>query len=181
MKRSQKILLPLHGLQEGKHDFEFEIDNRFFEEYKHPDLLGGEFKIDAELTKGSRVSSLSYTFKGNAFVNCDICLDSLELPIQGIEELYIKTDQDLMDEDSDEIIYTAESDNEVDLSQHVYESICIRLPFKKVHPEDENGEPTCNKEMLDKVISHTGVEETSEEKTTDPRWDDLKKLLDENN
>ena len=179
MKRGEKVLVPLLGIKDGTHNFEFDINNKFFEYFSHPDLKGGTFRIDLTLKKSSSVSSITYTFKGLAHVPCDICLDEFDLPVEGKETVYIKADDDFSDEISDEVIYLAESDSEVDLSQHIYESICIRLPFRKVHPDQSNGEPGCDKDMLDRLSNSQQSEDSNQE--TDPRWDNLKKFLEDNN
>ena len=50
--------------------------------------------------------------------------------------------------------------------------IILNLPNRRQHPLDENGESTCNKEMVDLVNKYTEVKE----KSSDPRWDALKDL-----
>lgn len=179
VKRSKKITIPVSGMKTGTHHFEFEIGQSFFNEYDHPDILDGSFKIDLQLGKSEPVSTLHYSFKGTVTVPCDVCLDPFDLPIDGEELLYVKTDPDFMDETNEEVLYLSESENEIDLSQHVYDSVCIRFPFRKAHPEDENGEPGCNPEMLEKINKHRHVSDENE--STDPRWNDLKKFLEDNN
>ena len=62
------------------------------------------------------------------------------------------------------------------LYEVITEFICISLPIRQVHPEDENGNLTCNPEMLMKLDEYL-VEEDEDEEEIDPRWDDLNKLL----
>jgi len=45
-----------------------------------------------------------------------------------------------------------------------------------VHPDDENGKSTCDPEMLSKLNEYI----VSGEKGSDPRWNDLKKLMNNN-
>jgi uncharacterized metal-binding protein YceD (DUF177 family) len=60
--------------------------------------------------------------------------------------------------------------------QHCYEYILLALPIQRVHPDDKNGESTCDPGMLDKLKEHIIIEEPE----TDPRWDELKKLMNNN-
>jgi len=55
----------------------------------------------------------------------------------------------------------------------------LSLPFKRVHPNDANGRATCNKEMIAKLKKHL-VNEGKKEDKTDPRWDILKDLMNNN-
>jgi DUF177 domain-containing protein len=79
---------------------------------------------------------------------------------------------DSEDED-DDIITIAANEHELDLSQYIYEYITLSLPIKRVHPEDEKGNSTCNKEVLKKLEKFL-IEE--ENKNTDPRWNGLKNI-----
>jgi uncharacterized metal-binding protein YceD (DUF177 family) len=48
-----------------------------------------------------------------------------------------------------------------------------------VHPVDRNGKNTCDPLMIKKLREHL-IEVEAEEKKNDPRWDELKKLKNEN-
>ena len=73
-------------------------------------------------------------------------------------------------EETDEILIIPETDYQIDLYHYVYEYINLLLPVKKVHPEDSNGNSTCNAEVIKKL------EELENQNPTDPRWNELKKL-----
>jgi uncharacterized protein len=63
----------------------------------------------------------------------------------------------------------------LDLRQQIYEFIMLALPIKRVHPADKKGKSTCDPVMLKKL-----EELIIEEKENDPRWDELKKLMNNN-
>jgi uncharacterized metal-binding protein YceD (DUF177 family) len=52
----------------------------------------------------------------------------------------------------------------------------LALPIRKIHPDDSNGNSTCDPVML-KKLEDLRVEESE----NDPRWDELKKLMNNNN
>jgi uncharacterized metal-binding protein YceD (DUF177 family) len=52
----------------------------------------------------------------------------------------------------------------------------LALPIKRVHPLDKNGKSMCDPAML-KELEELIIEE---EKENDPRWDELKKLMNDN-
>jgi len=56
----------------------------------------------------------------------------------------------------------------------IYEFVCLAIPIKKIHPDDENGNTTCDPEMIEKLDKYV-VREGEENSTV---WNDLKKLLD---
>ena len=59
------------------------------------------------------------------------------------------------------------------MSQFFYEYILLALPIKKIHPDDRNGVSQCDPEMIKKLEEHL----TSDIDETDPRWNELKKLM----
>ncbi len=62
------------------------------------------------------------------------------------------------------------------MAQYFYEYILLALPIQRIHPNDSRGNSTCDPEMLSKLKEHTVIEEDS----NDPRWDELKKLMNNN-
>lgn len=80
-------------------------------------------------------------------------------------------------EDTDPDILSVPIDAyELDLQQQIYEFIMLALPIRRVHPVDKNGNSTCDPVMLKKLDELI----VDEEKDTDPRWDELKKLMNDN-
>jgi len=63
-----------------------------------------------------------------------------------------------------------ETDYQFDLSTYIYEFIHLGLPARLLHPDDENGNSTCDPEML------RLLEKLAPAGTVDPRWEALKKL-----
>ena len=75
---------------------------------------------------------------------------------------------------SDDVIVIPSSEHAVDISQMAYEMICLSLPIRRVHPDDENGNTTCDEEVLKRI------EEMTPNEDVDPRWDNLLKINFEN-
>ena len=75
-------------------------------------------------------------------VACDRCLGELELPVSVHPAFSVKFGEAPEDESSAtygdrEIVFLPESDTDMDLSQIVYDYVCISLPMSRVHPEGE--------------------------------------------
>ena len=58
------------------------------------------------------------------------------------------------------------------LKQLIFELIILNIPNRRQHAFNEDGSSNCNEEMIDLVNKYT----VTEEKSSDPRWDALKKL-----
>ncbi len=176
MKSNRQFVIPFKGLSIGKHDFIFEIDDEFFDGFEGSEIHKG--KIEAKVTLDKKPSMLEFDFdlQGIVLVTCDICLDELEITIEYDSKLFVRFG-DVTEEQTDEIIVLSHAEHEMDVAQYIYEFCHLSLPYKRVHPNDKRGNSTCNKEMLKKLDQYI-VRKQNEE--IDPRWDDLKNLLNHN-
>lgn len=164
------------GLAVGKHEFEFEVKDKFFENLDYSEIKNGNIKIDVNLLKQSSMMSLDFKVSGTVKVPCDLCTEEFDLPISGEYQLIVKVGGNADQNEDDDIITVAANEHELDLSQYIYEYIVLSLPIKRVHPLDKKGKSTCDPEMVKKVESYLTDEpgEDDSEDGTDPRWDGLK-------
>jgi uncharacterized metal-binding protein YceD (DUF177 family) len=79
----------------------------------------------------------------------------------------------------DDVLIIGRDDHEIEVGQYLYEFIMLALPYQKVHPDDSEGQSTCNPEMLKKLDAHSTKEPDGEE-NIDPRWDALKGIIEKN-
>ena len=173
MNYLKQYCIPIKELKQGVYSFNFLIDDKFFEQFENSELKKGKADVYITLTKNSQNIILEFNIHGSVNVMCDRCLDYFDLPIECNETLYfVFGNENNMQQVHDFVTLKVEK-NEINVSQYIYEFITLSLPIKKTHPNDETGKSTCNKKMLNKLMSFTG----KEEKKTDPRWDKLKNLI----
>jgi uncharacterized protein len=167
--------IPLSGLKEGRHNFDFEIDKKFFEKFEESEVKEGSLIANIVIDKRSTHSDLVIRISGNVRICCDRCLEMFFHPVVCENRLLIKFGKSIEDIDPD-ILSLPVGDNELDLQQHIYEFIMLALPIRRVHPNDSKGNSTCDPVMLKKLDELIVDEETE----IDPRWDELKKLMNDN-
>ena len=164
--------IKLGAINGGENYFLFEIKDQFFEEFILSDVEYANIKATALLDKEGDRLGLTLTIDGK--INkllCDICTDEISVNITAKTKVIIKTtDEDLVS--TDEIFYVKTSENTIDLKQLIFELIILNIPKKRQHALNKDGSSRCNKEMIDLVNRYT----VTEEKSSDPRWDALKKL-----
>lgn len=176
MKSNRQFVIPFKGLKIGKHDFVFDIDEKFFDDFEGSEIHRGKIKVELMLDKKPSLLEFDFHLTGFAVVSCDVCLDDVEIPIEFDSKLFVRFG-DTSEEQTDEIIVLSHAEHELDVSQYIYEYSHLALPYKRVHPNDKKGKSTCNKEMLKKLNEYLIQEE---QENTDPRWDGLKDLLNHN-
>jgi uncharacterized protein len=160
------------GLPAGKHEYDFRVGDKFFEDLDYSEIKQGAISVEMSLLKQSAMMSLEFRISGTVKVPCDVCAEEFDLPISGEYKLIVKVGGSESGEGNDDIITIAANEHELDLSQYIYEYIILSLPIKRVHPPDKSGNSTCNPEMVEKVKKYL-VDDEGETKT-DPRWDGLK-------
>jgi len=175
MKVNKEFLIPFVGLKQGKHQFEFEIDKKFFEYFDFDEYENVNIKVDLTLDKKSTMLELSFKHKGTVNVPCDISNENFDLPVKGKLNLIVKFGEEYNDE-NDEMLVLPHGEYQVDVSQYIYEMIVLSVPLKRVNPESVRNSVTQNK--IEPATEKPAGTDTKEE--TDPRWDKLKNLLTDN-
>jgi uncharacterized metal-binding protein YceD (DUF177 family) len=175
MKVNKEFLIPFAGLKQGKHQFEFEIDKKFFDDFEFDEYNDVNVKVNLVLDKKITMLELSFSHSGTVNVPCDLSNEDFDLPISGELNLIVKFG-DAFNDDNDELLILPHGEFQVDVSQYIYEMIILSVPLKRVHPGIEDG--TVAAGTIEKLNELAPKEEQIiEENETDPRWDELKKLL----
>jgi len=173
-----KYRIVYQGLSEGLHEFDFEIDDLFFDSLEYSDIKKGDLKAKVYLNKKSTFLELDFQIDGYVELICDRCLDEYKQPVNFEGKLYVKFSEK-EDELADDVICLLPTDHELDISHYIYESINLSIPLKRVHPDDDEGNVTCNPEMLEKLENYKTGEPADDD--IDPRWEDLRNLKANNN
>jgi uncharacterized protein len=169
----RKYVIPFTGLKDGKHTFNFIIDDRFFEAFEGSEVKNGNVDVVIELNKTPRFLELHFNLEGKVRVMCDRCLDMFDLAVEFRETLYFRFGEESY-EQSENVIILSPKEYEIDVAQYLYEFVHLALPYQKIHPE-MNGKSGCNKRMIEKLN-----ELRVEQQKTDPRWEQLKEISDKN-
>ncbi len=130
------------GLKEGDYDFEFEIGDALFESYGRVEILSGECLARVRMHRTERMLEIHTSIGGSVVCPCDRCLEDCRIPVKFEGDLVVKF-SDEIDEYDGEVMWISPGDDEVDLTQYIYESIVLSLPYRRVHAEGE-----CNADML---------------------------------
>lgn len=161
------------GLSAGKHFFEYEIESLFFSQFRGGVIEEGKINVSLTLEKQSSLMILWFEIKGTVLLQCDRCLENFDQKIKSKNKIFVKFGEKEFN-DGDEVIWVSVNDYQINVAQLIYEFICLAVPIKNIHPEDANGNSTCDPEMIEKLDKYV----IGEEKTENSVWKDLKKLLD---
>jgi len=176
LKPLKQFSIPFTGLKIGKHQFDFEVDNSFFEAFEYSLVKKGNLKAEVELDKQETMLLLQIHIKGTIVLDCDKCLAEFEAPISVQERQIVKFAEDELESDDLEIITLSKKESELDISDLIYQFITVSVPYIKVCEENGNGQK-CDQEMIARLESlAVGSQEEEQQQSDDPRWAALKKL-----
>jgi len=172
--------------------FEFDLDNVFFKKIDSPEVQIGNVKAKVSVQKKTNTYELKFEIDGIIVIPCDRCLDNMEQPIHYKEKLLVKLGEKFSEED--EIVIVPESEGAINIAWFLYEFIVLNIPMKHVHAPGE-----CNKTMAGKLKKHITRQKddddeedesvidfeddddfTTNESQTDPRWDGLQNISENN-
>lgn len=169
MNRLREYHIQFVGLEPGMHQFEFDVNDSFFEHFEFSLIQHGNIHVTAELEKMERMMIFKLGFVGDVMVTCDRCTNEFSCPLSDSQKLIVKLGAEYFEE-SDDVVVIPETDYQFDLSPYIYEFIHLALPARLLHPDDEDGNSTCDPDMLRLLESLHPTE------SIDPRWEALKKL-----
>ena len=176
MKSTNEYLIPFIGLKIGKHQFEYQINKKFFEEFGFDEFESCEIKVNVVFEKKPTMLELAFKQKGTVNVTCDVSGEQFDMPVKGNIKLVVQFG-DVFNNDNEELLILPVGEHQLDLKQYIYEMIALSIPLKRVHPGVKDG--TLKTEGLEK-LNENSIKDNKEEKKEeeiDPRWDKLKQLL----
>lgn len=175
MSKLSQYNIQFSGLTAGKHEFEFEIGSDFFSHFDNTEINKAEIGVYVDFEKNERYLALDFHLEGVVWVNCDRCLEEIEIEIDYAPRLYVNFGDETSDlTDIDDTMILSRSEDKIELAKHFYDYILLNMPIQKLHPDDEEGYSTCNPEMVEKIEKYKAGSNDSDE--SDPRWDKLKGL-----
>ena len=179
-------------MQADSSSYEFLLDNQFFANIDGQEFQKGKVNVFLSVKRAAKSFELDFRTEGTVYVPCDRCLDEMELQITSDDKLFVKFGNGYAEEKND-VVIIPEEEGEINVAWFMYEFIALNIPMKHVHAPGK-----CNKSMVGKLSKHLKTtadqqdddnfgeavedeimeEETPE--TIDPRWNELKKILDNN-
>lgn len=170
---------------------EYELDDAYFKKIDSPEVQKGNVKAKVSVIKKLSTFELQFLLDGSITIPCDRCLDDMEQPIHYKEKLQVKFGEKFAEED--DIVVVPESEGAINIAWFLYEFIVLNIPMKHVHATGE-----CNKTMVGKLRKHITRQKdddddddnsalefedddfTADEVQTDPRWDALQNITENN-
>lgn len=192
--------IPLKTLNIGNHAFEYVLDTEYFKKIDSQEVQKGNVLAKVLVRNDGSIYEIIFNLTGIVQVSCDRCLDDMDLPINHKDHLIVKFGQNYSEE-GDEVIIIPEVEGEINIAWFLYEFIALSIPMKHVHThgkcnrfmssklkkhltnssdydEDEEVEKMDNESEDSESVAYS--DDSDSQPIIDPRWDELKKIKDNN-
>ncbi|MCS6821130.1 MAG: DUF177 domain-containing protein [Microscillaceae bacterium] len=178
-KELEAYNIQIAALQNKQYQFEFEIQDKFFNLFEYAPVQKGNLVAQIDLDKSNQMLQLYFTIKGKVSLTCDRSLEEFDYPIELIKQRIIFKLGNRNEVISHEIEMIDASTSVINVAQYIYEFIILEIPIKKLHPRFHIEPPPTS--VLDAegnllVYSTHLNEQVEEPDIIDPRWEALKKL-----
>ncbi|MEF9477083.1 YceD family protein [Chryseobacterium sp. RRHN12] len=164
------------GLKNGRHEFKFEIDKTFFQlfdteqEFTNP-------RIEVNVSLDKHTTFLEFDIKINGLVElvCDITNENFDYPIENEIKILVNFGEEY-DDSNEDVITIPTGEHAFNVAHLIYENVMLSIPMKKISPNVSDEDL----KILDQFSPKDIEVAEEEEHESDPRWDALKKLRDNN-
>jgi uncharacterized metal-binding protein YceD (DUF177 family) len=180
MGKLEKYDIDLKTMEVDEKEFTYSLDDDFFAALETQDIKRGQVEACVHVKKLAGSFELNMHINGQIIIQCDRCLDDMIQPVEASNKLFVKFGPAYLDE-GDDLIIVPEEKGTVNVAWFLYEIIALSIPIQHTHASGE-----CNEEMMRILKEHSGqfmedeTGESNEGNDVDPRWNDLKKLLNNN-
>lgn len=198
--------IDVKNLQADEQQFTFVADDAFFAAIGGTEIQHGNVEAELSVKRGGGAYVFDFSLQGTVQVSCDRCLDDMDLSIDVERSLRVKMGDEYADEG--DLIVISESEGVLNVAWILYEFMALEIPIKHVHAPgqcnagmldalskhlatrtDEDDVDVLEEEgdMVDFLDSVTADGEEGDdapegiaERPIDPRWNALKKIVDNN-
>ncbi len=179
MSRQREFEIAFVGLKPGVHEYNYSIDDRFFEDYQQQDFRNCKAHVRLLLDKKSSFMLLKFEVGGKLEVTCDRCNSNLPLELWDEFNITVKMveEPELMNgqEDDPDVYYISRGESHLNVANWIYEFINLSIPMQKSCGFEQMDGPYCNKAALDTLKKLVPEEK---EKKENPIWKGLEKFKD---
>ena len=161
MGRLDGYIVDLKGMTSDTVSYRWQADNDFFSTVQGPEIQHGLLDIALRVKRTSGAYELEFRLEGEVEVSCDRCLEPMSWPIDAQCILKVALGDDFADDG--DVVVVPEREGVINVAWNIYEFAALQIPLRHVHPDGQ-----CSADF-------TGS--SSDEKASDPRWAELKKIV----
>ena len=164
-------------LNEKSCNYSYEIGDDFFSLIEATGIKKGRLNVSVSVRRKPESYELDFHIEGIVTCVCDRCLGDIDLEVDTDDSLTVKFGEEY---DDGELLVLPFGEEKLNIAWYIYEFTYLSLPGRIVHDDgqcDENMQGVLE-EFL--ICDSDGDENKNSESDIDPRWNALKKILNNN-
>ena len=161
MEKLDGYKVDLKGMTSDTVSYHWKADNDFFSAVQGPEIKQGSLDVALRVKRTSGAYELEFQLRGEVEVTCDRCLEPMSQPIDAQATLKVVMGDDYADDG--ETVTVPQREGTINVAWNIYEFAALQIPLRHVH---EDGE-----------CKSTAPLQLPQGGETDPRWDELKKIV----
>ena len=127
-------IIPIKGLASGVHTYRFTLEQPFFDRFENQDIRSACIEVAVVLERQGSSLRLDIALQGSLLRPCDRCLGDVTAPIEYHAPMVVKFSAAHQEEEHDEVFILDPAATELDLTQYLYDSVCVTIPLQSLHP-----------------------------------------------
>jgi uncharacterized metal-binding protein YceD (DUF177 family) len=194
-KKGLEYIVEYKSLSTGTYEIDYHLDKEFFSMFPESEFQDGDVDVNVRMDVSLAGLQIEFDIHGTLRCACDRCGEMFDIPVDAQYDMAVKFGTESSNPmDADDTIVLSVDETSIDLSHHIYEYVVLSVPPRRVHPEDENGIPACNPEIVgaignldddedydddydDNQESDDDDSDDNNSGDIDPRWEQLRNLL----
>ncbi len=167
-----------NGKNVGSFDYQYKIDNRFFDCFEDSLIKEGNYDVDLKVDISERMIILNFDIEGEYSAICDRCLVDITIPSSISYRVFLKygiLEEDNEDNDFDDVIYIEEGSRRYNVANIINQLIALSRPMSNLYDCENDPNPKCDFKMLEYL--NNAEKDDGEENDSNPMWDDLKNIF----
>ena len=150
----------LKGMTSDTVSYRWQADNDFFSAVQGLEIKAGSLDGALRVKRTSDAYELEFQLDGDVEVTCDRCLEPMLQPVEAQCTLHVKMGEEYADDG--DVVTIPEREGIINVAWNIYEFAALQIPLRHVHPDCPS------------------LASQEEERESDPRWAELKKLVNRN-
>ena len=177
MGKRREFEIAFVGLKPGIHEFTYEVDDSFFEDFESRDFNISQAIVKLQLDKKSGFLLLKFEIGGKSNVECDRCGNQLTMDLWDEFKMVVKMvdnpEEMNQNEEDPDVFYISKTESHLKLNDWIFEFVSLSVPLQKMCKEEEMGGQQCNKEVLNKL---EGMKISEDARNAQTIWKGLDKF-----
>lgn len=170
------------GLKPGVHEFNYELEEKFFTEKSFPYTPFPKASVKLQLEKNSGFMLLHFHVGGQAEVLCDRCGNPITIDLWDEFKMMVKlvdNPEEMNEQEEDpDVFYISKTESHLSVGDWLYEFVLLSLPTQQICGTDETGKSLCNQEVVEKLKQMTA---NQQEHNAGSIWKGLDQFKNNNN